>query len=108
MAFDVITPAKLGQVAVGIANTLVHTTPALSVSYVKNIDIANTTGAAITVTVYAGNGVATANTLLPALSIPANSILQWTGLQILNAADTIQAIASAVGCTITISGATAV
>ena len=109
MAFDVITPVKLGQAAITVATATLYTVPGATVTFVKDIDIANTTAAPITVNVYIGAGVASAaNTLIPSISIPANSTLSWEGVQILNAADTIQTDASAVGCTITASGAEAV
>jgi hypothetical protein len=106
--FQIVTPVKLGQVAIGVTNTLVYTVPANMAAYLKDIDIPNTTTAAITVTVYIGSGTATANILIPAVSIPANSIFQWTGTQILNAGDTIVAAASAAGCNAIVSGAAAV
>jgi hypothetical protein len=46
--------------------------------------------------------------LIPNVTIPANSIFQWTGTQILNAGDMIQAVASGLGCNLIASGATAV
>ena len=109
MAFDVITPVKLGQAAITVATATLYTVPASTRAFVKNIDIANTTTAAITVNVYIGAGAAAAgNTLIPSISIPANSTLSWEGVQILDATDTIQTDASATGCTITASGAEAV
>jgi hypothetical protein len=109
MAFDVITPIKIGQVAIGITNTSVGTAvPASTRWLVKNIDIANTTAASITVIVYAGDGTATSNILIPDVTIPANGIFQWSGVQVLNASDAMVAIASATGCTITASGGEAV
>lgn len=108
MAFDTITPTKLGQSAIAITVATLRTTPANSIDFLTDIDIANTTAAAIEVTVYIGSGVASqANTLVPGVSIPPNSIFQWTGSQILEVGDTIQHIASAVGCTITASGGNA-
>jgi len=108
MAYNVITPTKLGQSAIAITNTTVYTVPSSTRALLKDMDIANTTAASITVTVFAGTGVATSNTLIPNVSIPAYSLFQWTGTQILDAADTIVAIASATGVTITVSGGQAV
>jgi hypothetical protein len=102
--FQSITPVKLGQVAIGTANTLVYTVPAATRTFLKDIDIANTMSIPISVTVYAGAGQASANVLIPNVPIPANSIFQWTGSQILNTTDTINAVASATGCTISASG----
>lgn len=106
--FQFVTPVRFAQAAIGTANTLLYTVPPFQAAYLKDIDIPNTTGAAISVTVYMGNGTLPANILIPAVSIPANSIFQWTGTQILNAGDTIVAAASAVGCNIIASGGQAV
>jgi hypothetical protein len=107
-AFQIVTPTKFGQVAIGITNTTIYTVPLLTAAYLKDIDIPNTTAAAISVTVYIGNSTTQANILIPNVTIPANSIFQWTGTQILNAGDVIVAIASAFGCNAIVSGATAV
>jgi hypothetical protein len=107
-AFQVVTPAKFCQLAIGTTLTLGYTVPNLTLAYLKDIDIPNTTGAAILVTVYIGNGAVSSNVLIPSVTIPAFSIFQWTGTQILNAGDMIQAVASALGCNLIASGATAV
>lgn len=107
MAFDVITPVKLGRGAVGIALTTLRTTPVLTRDIVKNIDLSNTTALSKTVTLYlveSGGAAGAANTLIPTIALPAYTIFQWTGAQVLNAGDTIQAIASAVGVTANVSG----
>jgi hypothetical protein len=106
--FQIVTPVKFGQVAIGTTNTLIYTVPPLTAAYLKDIDIPNTTAAAIVVTVYVGNGISTPNILIPGVTIPANSIFQWTGTQILNAGDVMVAVASALGCNAIVSGATAV
>jgi hypothetical protein len=107
-AFQIVTPAKFCQIAIGMTITPGYTVPNLMVTYLKDIDIPNTTGAAILVTVYIGNGSTGANVLIPNVTIPANSIFQWTGTQILNTGDMIQAVASGLGCNLIASGATAV
>lgn len=107
-AFQIVTPVKFFQLALTPALTLGYTVPANMVAYLKDIDIPNTTATPIAVTVYIGNGAASVNILIPTVTIPGNSIFQWTGTQILNAGDTIQAIAAAAGCNIICSGAQAV
>jgi hypothetical protein len=42
--------------------------------------------------------------LFPTVTIPANTLIQWTGSQVLNAGDFIQGIGSASGITVTASG----
>lgn len=109
MAYDVITPTKLGQAAITVATATLYTVPASTRTMLTCFDVANTTAAAITVNVYVGAGAAAAgNTLIPNVSIPANSVMSWRGSQTLDATDTIQTDASAVGCTITASGGEAV
>ena len=109
MAFDVITPEKLGrgQLAVSPTLTTVYTTPAARRTIVKTLDMCNTTTGAITVSVYlveSGGTAGAANKLVSNITLPANGYYQWTGAQVLHAGDTIQASSSAVGITINISG----
>ena len=108
MLYQAITPTKLGQAAIGIATSTLYTVPASTRTFLKDIDIANTTATTITITVYIGAGATTANALLYQIPVRGNSTLQWAGNQILNAADTIQVVASATGCTISASGGEAV
>lgn len=109
MDFRRITPAKLGRGAIGTTPTVTtfYTVPTLKRAIVKTMDICNTTAAALTVTVYlveSGGSPGAANTLVPGVTVAANGMFQWSGSQILNAGDTIQATASGAGCTINVSG----
>lgn len=113
MAYDVITPAKLGRGAVGTSPTVTTftTVPALQRDIVKTIDLCNTTAAPLNVTVYlveSGGSPGAANTLIPNIEIAAYGVFQWTGTQVLNAGDTIQATASGAGITLNASGGEAV
>lgn len=111
MAFDVITPAKLGRGAIGATVSIFYTVPSATRTFVKNIDIANTNSTALSVTVYlvpAAGAAGTSNVLIPNITLKGNMPFQWNGVQILNAGDTIQAVASTTGATINISGAEAV
>ena len=111
MTFQTVTPVKLGQMAMGVSPLVLYTVPLSTRTFVKDIDIANTTGAPLMAYVYLvpNGGSATAATLLiPGIQIPGNSILQWTGTEILNAGDTIQVQASGLGCTINASGGEAI
>jgi hypothetical protein len=111
MAFDLITPAKLGQAAITVGVTTLYTVPASTRTFVKDIDIANTTAGALNLRVFlvpfAGTA-ATTNALFYDVAVAARSTLQWIGTQILNAGDTIQVQASGAGLTITASGAEAI
>lgn len=111
MAFQNITPVKLGQAAITIATATLYTVPANTRTFVKDIDISNNNMVSTSVTVYLvpNGGVAgTGNTLIPNMAVPGNATLQWTGSQILNSGDTIQTAASATGMTISASGGEAV
>lgn len=105
MAYDEITPVKVGQNVINTTIATLHTVATSSKTILSVMDIANTTASDINVTVYAGEGVASqANTMIPSVLVRANTVMQWTGSQVLEAGDTIQTIASATGCTITASG----
>jgi hypothetical protein len=107
MAFQNITGLKLGQAAITTSYTTLYTVPASTRAYVKDMDICNTTGSPIGVYVSLVPSAGTAsasNAILYNASLPAYSTLQWCGMQILNAGDTIQVKASATGCTISASG----
>jgi len=111
MAFNNITPLKLGQAALTTSYVTIYTTPANTRTFVKDLDIVNTTGATIGIYVSlvpSGGTAGTSNALFYNTPLPLNTIVQWAGSQILNAGDTIQVKASATGCTITVSGAEAV
>ena len=109
MAFQVVTPIKLGRGAIATTPTLttLRTTPASTRDIVKCIDICNTTTGNLTATVYlveSGGTAGASNTLIPTITLNANTPFQWTGTQVLNAGDTIQATASGAGITINVSG----
>lgn len=114
MAFDgTLTPTKLGRGAIAASPTVTtfYTVPVLTRAMVTDIDICNTTAAALTVTLYlveSGGAPGASNTLIPGVTISPNGMFPWHGLQVLNAGDTIQATASGAGCTANISGAEAV
>lgn len=111
MAFDVITPTKLGQSAITTGVTTLYTTPASTRTFVKDMDVANTTAGAINVRVFfvpSAGSAATTNALFYDVSVSANTTIQWLGTQIMNTGDTIQIQASGAGLTITASGAEAV
>lgn len=108
MGFDVITPTKLGQAAITTGVTTLYTVPSNTRALLKEFSIANTTAANINVRVFLvpSAGVAgTANAFLYDVSVPTANALQYNGIEILNAGDTIQIQAASVGLTIIASGA---
>jgi len=111
MAYYDITPTQLGQAAITGTIATLYTTPTGFRTFVKDLNICNTTAGALTVNVHlvpSGGSATTANAILYAYSIAANTTYRWTGVQIMNEAGTIQIKGSAIGLTITASGAEAV
>jgi hypothetical protein len=111
MAYYDITPLKLGQAAMTTGYVTLYTSPANTRTFVKDLDIINTTGAIVYIYVSlvpVGGTPGTSNALLYNNALPAYTTVQWAGSQILNAGDFISVKASAVGCTITVSGAEAI
>lgn len=91
----------------GTGDTLLYTVPGSTTTYVRSIHICNTTGTARTVTLGLNSGaaLAAANHFLSAVTIPANGTYDWSGNQVLEAADTIRALQeNATACTFHISG----
>ena len=99
---------KLAQGAIGTGTgTLAYTVPTGYNADILDINLSNTTAGALTCAVHfvpVGVAVAASNMLFPTVSIPANTIIQWSGIQFLNAGDFIQAIGSGAGLTMNITG----
>jgi hypothetical protein len=107
VAFTTIQYLKLVQVAVATAATTQYTVPASRQDVIKDYEVCNTTGAAITFTfnvVPTGGSASTANQVLSSASIPANQTFHWTGTIVMNAGDFLSTAASATGLTLTVSG----
>jgi len=107
MNYQSIIPVQLGQAIITTSATTLYTVPTATRTFLKDIDICNTSGSAVTVNVYlvpSGSTAATSNALFYGLSIAANATYHWVGTQILNPGQYIQISASATGCTIIASG----
>lgn len=107
---SVLIATKFAQAAMTASPTTatLYTVPASKKALIKTIDIANTTSAAKSATVYlvaSGGSASASNMLIPTVSIPANGMLQWHGEQVLDVGDFIVSMGSASGLTINISGA---
>ena len=110
MAYYDITPTKLAQAAMTTSYATVYTARDNTRVFVKDIDIVNTTAAAINIYVSlvpSGGTAGTSNALFYSNSLPAYTTMQWAGSQILDPEGFISVKASSTGCTITISGAEA-
>lgn len=102
-----ITPTRLGQAAITTSYATAYTVVANMRSYLKQLDICNTTASAINVYAHIvpiGASATTSNALFYATVVPGSSLLQWTGVQILMPGDTLQFKGSAAGLTVTVSG----
>ena len=89
------------------SGTLLYTVPLNYRTEVKDICIANTTSSPITCALHlvpSGVAVGASNMLFPTVSVPGNTLIQWTGVQELEKGDFIQGIGSAAGLTVNISG----
>jgi len=111
MAFQNITPTKLGQAAITTGVTTLYTVPASTRTLLKELAIANTTGADINVRVFlvpSAGTAGTTNAFIYDVPVPTGNVLQYNGVQVMNAGETIQVQAAATGLTITASGAEAI
>jgi hypothetical protein len=105
-----ITPIQLGQAAITATYAAIYTVPVSTSTYLKDMDVCNTTGATINLYVSivpSASAPTASNSLFYNLPIPAYSTLQWTGTQIMPANSTLQVKASTTGLTITASGGAA-
>lgn len=108
MSFQNITPVKLGQAAITTGVTTLYTVPASTRTLLKEFSIANTTGADINVRVFlvpSAGTAGTGNAFLYDVPVPTANALQYNGVEVMNAGDTIQIQAASTGLTITASGA---
>lgn len=111
MPFTAVTPNQLGQAAATTSPTVLYTVPVSTRTFVKDIDICNTTGAIILARIFLvpNAGVAgPSNAIAYDWPIPAKTTVQWGGAQIIGQGATIQIQASAAGVTFTASGGEAV
>jgi len=107
MAFQNIVGNRLAQAETTTSYVTIYTTPSLTRTYVKNIDICNTTSGTLRFYVHLilKDGTAGAgNALFYNAPINANTTVQWTGSEILTPGDLIQIKGSAAGISVTITG----
>ena len=107
MAFQNIVGNRLAQAETTTSYVTIYTTPSLTRTYVKNIDICNTTSGTLRFYIHliptddtAGAG----NALFYNAPINVNTTVQWTGSEILTPGDLIQIKGSAAGISVTITG----
>lgn len=98
------TPSRLCQAAIGATSTTLYTSQPDGRTCIIDIMVVNTTSASINLTMYIGSASAANAFGFYSTPVPANSSVQWNGFQILNINESLLAIGSATGLTITISG----
>jgi len=102
-----ITPIQLGQAAITTSYAPIYTVPVGTITYLKDMDVCNTTSTTVNLFVSIvpqTNTAGVTNALFFNVPIPGGSTLQWTGTQILTAGSTLQVKGSTTGLTITASG----
>ena len=95
-----------GAITTG-AGTTCYTVPTGQRCEVKDICVANTTSGTLTCDVHlvpVGVAAGTTNAMFPTVSIAANTLVHWSGVQVLNAGDFIQGIGSGAGITLNVTG----
>jgi len=110
--YQTITPVKLGQAVLSTTGTLIYTTPASTKTYLKQIDVVNIAVGSKDLDIYivpSGGTLGTSNAIVFNLPVASHTSYQWRGVQIMNAGDSLRAIASvAASLTLTASGGEAV
>lgn len=110
--FQDIVGLRLGRAQLTTSYATVYTCPTGKRAYIKDINVCNTQSAkshAYVAIVPSGQTVGVAYEILSNKGVDAYEVYRWTGLQILNAGDTIQVKGSASNdITVYISGAEAV
>lgn len=99
---------KLGQSTVAVSpGTTLYTVPTGYITDIEDILITNTTSSVVSLSmsiVDSGGSMATANHIFSAAPIQANTTIQWTGSQTMNAGDFIKAFGSTAGINIRVCG----
>jgi hypothetical protein len=79
----------IGPILLTNSSVTLYTVPGSTKAIVRNIIIANTSATAATARLSIGADAA-GTRILPEVSIPANSVYDWSGFLVLNAGDTIR------------------
>lgn len=99
---------NLARTSVGTgAGTLLYTVPRDTRCEVRDITFSNTTAAPISFKLHvvaSGGSPDSTNMMIPNVSVPGNTFVQWSGQATMNAQGYIQGIASAAGICVTIDG----
>jgi len=114
-AYQNVTPVQIAQAALTTSYATLYTVPTNITTptrtYMKQIDVCNTTGSAVTFNLHivpTGGTAGTGNALFYVQNVAANSTFSYSGVQVLPTSSFLSAKASTAGLTITISGGEAV
>ena len=114
-AYQNVTPVQIAQAALTTSYVTLYTVPTNITTptrtYMKQIDVCNTTGSAVTFNLHivpTGGTAGTGNALFYVQNVAANSTYSYSGVQVLPTSSFLSAKASTAGLTITISGGEAV
>ncbi len=98
------TPSRLCQKAIGATSTTLYTAQPDGRTAILDIMVTNTTSSPVNLSMYIGS-VSSANAFgWKDSTIPANSSVQYSGIQVLNINESLLAVGSATGLSVTISG----
>jgi hypothetical protein len=98
------TPKRLCQKAVGTTSTLLYTAPADGKAAIIDMRFINTTGATIGLSLYIGSVVSGNEFAFSSSDVVKNSSVSFSGFQILDANESLYAVATGTGVSATISG----
>jgi hypothetical protein len=107
MAYQNIVGNRLAQAELTTSYATIYTAPAETRTYIKNIDICNTTTGTVRfyISFVLKNGTASAaNAIFYNAPINGTTTVQWTGSDILTPGDFISVKASSAGVTVTVTG----
>lgn len=79
----------VGPILLTNSSVTLYTVPALTQAIVRNIIVANTSATAATARLSIGVDAA-GTRILPEVSIPANSVYDWSGFLVMEAAETLR------------------
>lgn len=98
------TPKRFCQKSVGTSSTLLYTAPADGKSAILDMAFINTTGATVHISLYIGSVASGNEFLFSTTDIVKNSSVTFSGFQVLDANESIYAIAGGAGVSATLSG----
>lgn len=98
------TPFRLCQKAIGNTSTTLYTSQPDGRTCIIDIMVVNTTSAPINLTMYIGSATAANAFGWYNSTVPVGGSVQYNGYQILNQSESLLAVGSAAGLSVTISG----